>query len=251
MAQTASLVKTLKKALKAQGKTYLDVADALNLSEPSIKRMFAEEHITLKRLDRICEMLNLEMSELILMMQENRNLISQLTREQEQELVSDMRLFMVAISCLNRWNFRDIVETYEISEAKLRQYLRRLEKLKFLQLLAGDRIRVLVSRNFNWLPDGPIQRFFNQKIQSEFFASNFDKNGEKLSVITGMLSSSSNAIIQKRIERLISEFSDLETEDAKLPIENRFGTTLVAAMRPWELEAFEKMRRQGKEKTFK
>ena len=251
MAQTASLINTLKKALKAQGKTYLDVADALNLSEPSIKRMFADEHVTLKRLDKICEMLNMEMSELILMMQENSNLISQLSHEQEQDLVSDMCLFLVAVSCLNRWGFQDILDNYEFSETSLRQYLKRLEKLKFLQLLAGNRIKVLVSRNFAWLPDGPIQRFFNQKIQNEFFASNFEQKGEKLSVITGMLSASSNAIIQKRIERLISEFGDLEAEDAKLPIEKRFGTTMVVAMRPWELASFENMRRAGTTKTFK
>ena len=251
MAQTASLIKTLKKALKAQGKTYLDVADALNLSEPSIKRMFADEHITLKRLDKICEMLEMEISELILMMQENSHLISQFTQEQEQDLVSDMCLFLVAVSCLNRWSFQDIIDHYDFSEASLRQYLKRLERLKFLQLLAGDRIKVLVSRNFAWLPDGPIQRFFNQQIQNEFFASSFDQQGEKLSVITGMLTTNSNAIIQKRIERLISEFSDLDTEDAKLPIQKRHGTTLVVAMRPWELAAFEKKRRQGMEKTFK
>jgi len=251
MAQTASLIITLKKALKAQGKTYLDVADTLNLSEPSIKRMFADEHFTLKRLDKICEMLNMELSELILMMQENSNQISQLTKEHEQDLVSDINLFLVAISCLNRWSYQDILDNYEFSETTLRQYLKRLEKLKFLQLLAGDRIRVLVSRNFAWLPDGPIQQFFNQKIRNEFFSSSFSQKGEKLSVITGMLSASSNAIIQKRIERLTSEFIDLEIEDASLPIEKRFGTTMVVAIRPWELEAFENMRKQGTIKTFK
>ena len=251
MAQTASLINTLKKTLKAQGKTYLDVAEALNLSEPSIKRMFAEEHVTLKRLDKICEMLNMELSELVLMMQENSNLISQLTYEQEQDLVSDMCLFLVAVSCLNRWSFQDIIDHYDFSQNSLRQYLKRLERLKFLQLLAGNRIKVLVSRNFAWLPNGPIQQFFNQQIQNEFFASSFDRDGEKLSVMTGMLSVSSNAVIQKRIERLISEFSDLDVEDAKLPIQKRHGTTLVVAMRPWELAAFEKKRRQGMEKTFK
>jgi len=251
MAQTSSLINTLKKALKAQGKTYLDVADALNLSEPSIKRMFADEHITLKRLDRICEMLDLELSELILMMQDNSDLISQLTKEQEQDLVSDIDLFLVAVSCLNRWSFSDIIDTYDFSEASMRQHLRRLEKLKFLQLLAGDRIRVLVSRNFAWLPDGPIQRFFNQKIQNEFFASSFEQQGEKLSVITAMLSPSSNAIVQQRIERLLGEFSDLEAEDARLPINKRFGTTMVVAIRPWELEAFEERRREDTLKTFK
>ena len=251
MAQTALLIKTLKKALKAQGKTYFDVAEALNLSEPSIKRMFAEEHITLKRVDKICEMLGLELSELVIMMQDNSDLISQFTIEQEQELVSDIRLFLIAISCLNRISFGEILATYEFNEQDLRQYLKRLENLKMISLMAGDRIKVLVSRNFSWLPDGPIRQFFNNKIQNEFFASSFDDRGEKLNVITGMLSSNSNAILQKRIDRLVNEFTDLDNEDAKLTNDKRFGTTMVVAIRPWELESFEKLRRHDVQKIFK
>jgi len=60
-----------------------------------------------------------------------------------------------------------------------------------------------------------------------------------------MLSASSNAVLQKRIERLVSEFSDLEKEDARLPISQREGTTMVVAMRPWELKSFEKIRRNN------
>ncbi len=244
MPQTASVIKTLKSALRSQGKTYMDVAEALNLSEPSIKRMFAEEHITLKRLDKICEMLDMEISELMLMMENSDDLISQLTEKQEQDIVSDIKLFLVAVCCLNRWSFNEICNTYDISEKSLKQYLKRLENLKILKLQSGNRIKVLVSRNFSWLSDGPIQRFFNQKIQNEFFDSKFDHQCEKLNVITGMISVSSNAMLQKRIERLANEFSDLEKEDAKLPIGKREGTTLVVAIRPWELKSFEDMRRQ-------
>jgi len=44
---------TLKKQLKAHGKTYADVAELLQLSEASVKRLFAEQSFTLKRLERI------------------------------------------------------------------------------------------------------------------------------------------------------------------------------------------------------
>ena len=213
--------------------------------------MFAQQHITLKRLDKICEMLDIEVTELVLMMQDNSNLISQLTEQQESDLVSDNCLFLVAVSCLNRWSFQDILKTYKFSEKNLRRYLKKLEQIKILNLLAGDRIKVLVARNFSWIPDGPIQRYFNQKIQNEFFASSFEQKGEKLNVITGMLSASSNAVLQNRIDRLANEFSDLENEDARLAIDKRFGTTLVVAIRPWELESFEALRRDGEEKSFK
>ena len=47
MAQVSALIATLKRQLKAHGKTYADLALALNLSEASIKRMFWEENFTL------------------------------------------------------------------------------------------------------------------------------------------------------------------------------------------------------------
>ena len=47
MAQTSELIKTLKKALKAHGKTYADVSRQLGLSEASVKRLFSRENLSL------------------------------------------------------------------------------------------------------------------------------------------------------------------------------------------------------------
>ena len=46
MNEIARLVKTLKHRLKIQGMTYRDLALALNVSEPSVKRMFALPWLT-------------------------------------------------------------------------------------------------------------------------------------------------------------------------------------------------------------
>ena len=53
MAQTALIIDTLKRALKLHGKTYADVAEYLQLSEASIKRMFAQHRFSLQRLDAL------------------------------------------------------------------------------------------------------------------------------------------------------------------------------------------------------
>ncbi len=249
MAQTSALIKALKAELKRNGYTYLDVAEALNLSEPSIKRMFAEEHITLQRLDKICELIGMELSDLALRVQDN-NLVSRLTVDQEEELVSDDKLLLVAICVLNRWDFEEIKTQYTFSAQALTQYLHRLSRLKLISF-QKNKIKILISRNFSWITNGPIQRFFHQKMQAEFFSSKFDAEGEKLNVINGMLSVNSNAVLQKRIDRLVNEFTDLDNEDAKLSNDKRFGTTMVVAIRPWELESFEKLRREGMQKTFK
>ena len=47
MAQAGPLIETLKRELKAQGKTYVDVANVLDLSEASVKRLFADKNFTL------------------------------------------------------------------------------------------------------------------------------------------------------------------------------------------------------------
>ena len=59
MAQTRELIKSLKTALKAQGKTYADVAVELGLTEASVKRLFSQQSFSLSRLDQVCHLIAL------------------------------------------------------------------------------------------------------------------------------------------------------------------------------------------------
>ena len=51
-------------ALKAQGKTYRDVAVALGLTEASVKRLFSKQSFSLHRLDQVCQLLEMEITDL-------------------------------------------------------------------------------------------------------------------------------------------------------------------------------------------
>ena len=53
MAQRIQIVAELKRALRARGITYAQVARHLELSEASVKRLFAAGDFSLERLDRI------------------------------------------------------------------------------------------------------------------------------------------------------------------------------------------------------
>jgi hypothetical protein len=91
--------------------------------------------------------------------------------------------------------------------------------LKFLKLLPGNRIRLLVSPTFAWLPDGPIQRYFKRQAQLDYFQSTFDGEGELLFLINGVLSAASRAATLAKLRRLAQEFSETAAEDARLPLE--------------------------------
>jgi len=44
---TRAIVETLKKVLKARGMTYADLAHALRVSTPTVKRLFSQRTFTL------------------------------------------------------------------------------------------------------------------------------------------------------------------------------------------------------------
>ena len=250
MSQVAALLKTLRRELKAQGITYAEVAEQLALSESSIKRMFSESRLSLDRLDALCQIIGIEISGLVQKMAEERKQIDMLTSEQEREVADDPKLLMVAICALNLWTFKEIIDTYELTEHECVQLLAKLDRLKVIELLPLNRFRLTVASDFRWIPNGPIQRFFRTEVQPDFMKSTFSGPGEKLVFRNGMFSRGSNATIMKKMDKLVAEFKELHDEDAGLPLDERFGSSLLVALRPWELEHFRKLRRGAGEKVF-
>jgi transcriptional regulator with XRE-family HTH domain len=238
MAQTRELIKTLKIALKAQGKTYADVAVELGLAEASVKRLFSKQSFSLSRLDQVCHLLDMEIADLVQLMNEQQQRLQQLTIEQEKEITGNVILTLVAVCVLNRWRMEDILTYYRISETECVQHLARLDRLKVIELLPKNRIKLLVAPNFSWRENGPIQLFFQKKISQEFFNTRFGREDECLLVLNGMFSSQSNAELQRKLKRLAREFDLLNNDDAVLDLENRNGTTLVLAMRDWRYGLF-------------
>ena len=244
MAHSVAMVDVLKRELRARSITYAQVAHKLGLSEASVKRMFSRRSFTLTRLDQICELANAEFSDIARALQQEERLISQLTHEQEKEIVSDRKLFLVAVCALNYVSVDQMVAAYDLTEAQCIRLLARLDRLGFIQLQPGNRIRLLVARNFSWLTDGPIQRFFKEQAHNEYFQSRFDRPDEYMIVLNSMLSKTSSASIVAKLKRLARECSELHSEDARLPLGERSAMSLLLAVRHWELQAFAELRRR-------
>lgn len=250
MSQTKQIVETLKLELHKQGINYRQVARALDLSEASVKRLFAKKTFTLSRLEQVCEMLHLEVSELIHQMEKNIELTHQLTLEQETELTSDLKLLMMAHFLMNKFEFSEIIEIYDISETEGIRLLARLDRMKIIELQLGNRVKLMISKNFQLLPGGPIQRFYEKVVQSEFFNSSFSGDGEFRIYVSGMFSRSDNTEIIRKIKRLAEDAHDLKEDSESLPLAERFGCSLIMAIRPWEVNVFDSLRREPSQKKF-
>jgi len=192
----------------------------------------------------------LEISDLMAQLAEEKQHITQLTFEQEQILVSDVKLLVVAICAINNWTFNEIISRYRIEKTETIQCLAKLDQIKLVELQPKNRIKLLMSPSFSWIDNGPIQTYFEGQVQSDFLNSTFTAKGEVRLFVTGMLSRDSNAVITKRIKRLAQEFRQFHNEDQSLPLDERFGTSMVVAIRPWELSTFEKLRRKEDSRIF-
>lgn len=250
MSQTKLIVETLKQELRKQGINYRQVAQTLGLSEASVKRLFAENSFTLERIGRVCELLHFEISDLIHQMEKNVDLINQLTLEQETELVSDIKLLLMAHFLMNKLEFSEIIDIYDISETEGIRLLARLDRMKIIELQPGNRVRLMISKHFQLIPGGPIQRLYAQKLQSEFFNSSFNHGGEFRIYVSGMFSRDANAEVIRKIKRLAEDAHELRDDSDNLPLEERFGCSLIMAIRPWEPKIFDELRRQPNPKAF-
>ena len=238
MAQTTALIDTLKQALKSHRLTYAHVAQKLGMSEANIKRMFASKRFTLERLEDICQLMHMELSDLFQLYEESRQRITQLTLEQEKGLVDDAKLLLVAVSVRNRLSFSDIINNYQISETECIRCLTTLDKLKIIDLLPNNRIKLRIDDDFRWLPNGPIDRFFEQQIKNQFLKSRFKGEQEERLFLFGLLSESSTQVMMNKMQSLAKEFTDLHRQDAKLPLAKRHNIGVMLAIRPWELAFF-------------
>lgn len=243
MSEATQLIATLKKHLKSQGRTYRDVAQALNLSEPSVKRLFASGRFTVDRLVEVANLLGYTLAELSREAQAGQPRLSTLTAEQEREVVSDPKLLLVAVCALNHWELSDITGHYKIDQPECIKYLLRLDKLRIIDLLPGNRIRLNVVRDFDWLPDGPIRQYFRKHAAPDFLDDGFSHELETMMFVNGMLTDQAAAQMRDELQRLRKRFAELHEESLAAPLSKRYGTGLLFAMRAWEPGEFARLRR--------
>ncbi|MEO8305629.1 MAG: helix-turn-helix transcriptional regulator [Betaproteobacteria bacterium] len=244
---TMTLVDALKRALKGKGITYAKVAAGLGLSEASVKRMFSRRDFTLQRMDDVCQAAGIDFGELVHEISTDEAGMTHLTVRQEEEITSDPKLLLIALCAVGNWTLEQIVDVYDIPRADCIRYLTRLDRQRVIELQPGNRIRPLIGRNFSWLPDGPFQRYFRLRVESEFLSSKFDRPGELFLFASGMLSRKGTAELIARMRRVAADFADLHSADRPLPLPERHGTSVLLAVRPWEPRAFRVLRREGRD----
>jgi len=244
MLHATTLVDALKRELKAHGVTYADLAARIQMSEASVKRMFSQKNFTLQRLDEVLQAVGIDFQDIAHIAHDESQLISQLSFDQEKEIIGNPKILVIAVSVLNLINVEQIVKVYDITEAEIVKHLLRLDKIGFLELLPNNRVKLLVSRTFHWIPNGPIQTYFKELAYSDYLASRFDGEDEVMQLVNVMLSKQSIAALLSRLKQVAREFSQLHQDEVKLPYDDKTPISIMVAARPWMPQSFKALVRK-------
>jgi hypothetical protein len=191
----------------------------------------------------VCQLMEIELSDLFLLYEQSRQRITRLTEAQERELVADRQLLLVAVCVRNHLSYEDIMDSYQMAPTECVRHLAKLDRLGIIDLLPGNRIKLRIDENFHWRKGGPIEAFFIREVQPDFLRSHFTAAGEHRHFVYGMLSDASREVMSRKLQILAQELIALHRQDAVLPLSHKFSTGLFVAMRPLDVAAFQPWRK--------
>lgn len=234
MNQTKDLLRALKKCLRAKGLGYRDLAEALDISESSVKRIFSQKTFTLERLEQVCRFLDMSIYDLARLTRiETDDEITRLTTEQEQGLADDPLALTYFYLMLTGRTPEKISREFGLDDRQQTTMLVRLSRLKLVELYPNNSGRLRTSRRVEWQKNGPIRQLYQRQVTTDFMNSRFAGEDEDFRYETGELSASSVKVLLKKFEKLSREFDELADLDINTPESEKKAYALLVGFRPW------------------
>ena len=235
--------KTLKTQLKVRGLTYKDLARELGQSESNLKRVFSEGSFSLRGLEAICEVVGIELLELAQLSRREKERQNVFSRAQETVLAGDEKLFSFLYLILSGFKQEELISRFHFSAHDCARFLLKLDKLKILSLRAENKFRFLISKNTNWLPNGPLNDRYRREVGREFLDAEFLGADERLRFLQGRFSRKALKSFYRRVDRLLAEFSELSEGEVDADEESR-QIWLCVAYRPWRFSLVNQLKRK-------
>jgi transcriptional regulator with XRE-family HTH domain len=155
-----AIFEALKRTLRAKRITYRELARRMNISEPTVKRIFHERNCKLDRLLEICEAAGVDLENIVGSLSRGPGPASRIGPSVEQSLADQPSLLFVFIMLTEKFTPRAIMRSHGVSEASMFLYLRDLEELGLVAIGSGLSARVLVDTPIQWDFSGPLRPLF-------------------------------------------------------------------------------------------
>lgn len=161
----------IKNRAKAQGLTQQDFAKNLGVSLATIKRWYGGGTISLDILKDLCHEVGMTVSDVLSAVENQSTTKFSYTREQEEFFADEPSYLAFFDQLLRGYTPAQIQKKFQISARKLTQMLSQLEKLKLIEWLPHNKVRLLVAGEPVWLVGGPLAAKLRREIFQAFLES--------------------------------------------------------------------------------
>lgn len=166
---TERVVETIKQVMKERGFIYRDLCGPLQLSEPSIKRLFSKMNFSLDQISEVASAIGLTMEQLTSLAFQNQSRFHQYTPEQDKLLGENPIEFYVFVRLLVGFKTNEIKKELDLTESQILKILNRLDKAQLIQLLPRGRVTIQVKGPFQHIDKGSLRKvFFPQVLKITF-----------------------------------------------------------------------------------
>jgi transcriptional regulator with XRE-family HTH domain len=197
------LIDTLKRLFRARGLTYRDIAAGMSVSEVTVKRWFSSQNMTLRTVEELCDLANITLADLMeLATRDSDPRLKKLSMEQEQALAESTLMSFIFALLLNGWSAEELRRECEIDEALLVRYLVRLDRLRLIDLLPGNIVRLLTKRDIEWRRDGPVRKMFSLYVKQ--YLDDMDFNDPEALWVADSVRLSKDALV--RLQGMFIDF---------------------------------------------
>lgn len=236
---TTAIFLRLKKELKLRGKTYSDIAEPLMLTTSGVKKLFTSHDISLKRLETICQLVGLTVSEVINEASEDFVKDFSFSQEQELLLIQNPELFHLY------WKMRvesmplhEYKKTYldknKKSKSAIDHSLKKLEKVGLVVISKWGDIRFSDNGLTRWQSQSALVQILNRKWSQDLIESVLSRNSKHdfYNLSRLKLSEETYAQLKNELLNLADRYSIMATKESNLKSKkskNEIALMLVAA----------------------
>lgn len=222
----------LKQQIRIRGLRYQDIADQMGVSVVTIKRNLNSDRLPLEVLEEIGACLGLSLIEISEIAKAGSGLNSvNLEQRQESALASDSALALMRLMIYSGMTVQEIMSEYAIDETTVISLLTRLDRLKLIELLPGNRVRIPGPHHIEWKPGGPIRRTIEHNIRSHFVMMDFANTEEFYGYETVLLSREAVRELEEHMRQLVRQVRMLHKIDQSIPASHKQWYTLLVAQR--------------------
>ncbi|MBC7713182.1 MAG: helix-turn-helix transcriptional regulator [Rhizobacter sp.] len=245
MSQIDQFLAAMKRALKAKNIIYKDLAESLDLSESSVKRILSDKSIGLDRIEEICKACDISFAEIC----KNANFEEDistytLSKDQEKILADNPRLLHYFILLNDGLTSTKIEKDFEISNNESKKLLLQLDKLNLIELHPRDRVKMKnKSGVLRFRRDGAVGKTLFTQTKNNYLNYDFDTEKDYIRFSNNSFTQESLGKFKKKLDKLVSEIQ----EEARLVDRDDKSASdigILLAYRPWEYSSLDAIKKR-------